>query len=292
MTATARPLPPPSRSFGIVKGRAWSAEDYAALRELYEPKGARACAKALPGRSLHSICQAARRLGLGTHRRWTAHEDRILRSEWGYVSVSHLARQLKRTPKAVYQHARVDLQIGMGAPEGSEYVTAASKRTGFDLPTLKRALAAHGIVPRKVPTRPLSRVRFHQHFVDSMDVDDAVAAWMASEYVEPAAAQRGLEGSTLRRWLLRAGVKDTRTIKRGRWRVPTDVIDRVVAEARELESRCESICHGAVRHGILPSRLRVLLIAASLRQTGKPWRLDPNDVDRVVARWRGEERSE
>jgi hypothetical protein len=277
-------LLPPSRTFGRVVGRAWTVAERETLKALYVTKGLHACERALPGRSSHAICQAARRLGLRTHKRWTAEDDRIITSEWGFTSLEQIARRLGRTAKAVYQHARADLDVGMGAPEGAEYLTASARRTGFDVPTLRRVLAYAGVKPRRVPTRPTGRrVSHRMTYVDGLDVDDAVAAWMASEYVEPAAVARGISGEALARWLHEAGVPDKRTKCRERWRVPTATIDRVVAERKAIDARTESITGGAARHGLPAGTLRYWLVRAGVRLYGKPWRLDPAVVARVAA---------
>lgn len=271
---------------GRIVGFVWSKEDDDVLVRLYETKGAKACLAALPHRSLPSIYQRAVKLGVKTHRLWTEAEDHMIRSEWGFRSVVMIARSIARTTKATYKRATEDLYLGNGVPDGNEFLTNAASRTGFDVATLRRVLSFAGVKPELVRTR--LKVKTNKRFsVDPSAVDAAVAKWLASEAVEPAAKARGIAGETLKRWLLDARVERTLVaegqVARPHWRVPTVTIDKVVADRRTARKKLESITTAAKRVGLHWHTVRVRLAAFGISQKTRPWMLNPADVDRALA---------
>jgi hypothetical protein len=216
---------------GPVTGR-WGATEIDVLRRHYV-EGVAACAAHLPGRTPSMIWQAARRHripGPLARRRWTEEEDEILRSLWWEVSVEDLAVRLKRPHSGVYAHA---LAIGLssGPPEGAEPISRAAKRCGFSDATMRRILRASDVPLKVVPTQvPTAKTKLRKRFVDRFAADAAVTAWLQSEYVGQAARARGLYRVTLHRWLRNAGVGGRPKRAWKHWRVPTETIDRVVAE--------------------------------------------------------------
>lgn len=251
MNALARKPPP------LLPGqRAWTADEDAILRARYETEGAAAMARAL-GRPLTSIHHRTQRLKLYTHRKWTKADDNNLAMMWGELSLTWIARRLKRTRVATYYRARA-LGLGCGTPRGMEYVRNAADRAGFALDSLMLVLAWAGVTVRPAMSRPSdSRRRFH--IVDPQDVDDAVARWMASETMDAAGKRLGFDGATIARWVERSGRAPVpRPGARRHWRVPTEIIDQVVAARAKLETLSQS----ARRLGIDRTALRRRLIAA------------------------------
>lgn len=157
-------------------------------------------------------------------RRWSASEDEKLRVSWGEVTVPDLAGMLRRTEWAVYRRAR-DLGISVGCPRGYEWLTAAARRTGYDVATLRSVLDDAGVAMRPALHRLDYTPRSGRVYVDPFDVDAAVAARNLTETLSSAATRRGIEHRRLIRAL--AGVDGVpRKPRRGRaWRIPTALLD-------------------------------------------------------------------
>jgi len=213
----------------------WTMAEDALVRSLYAVQGARACADALPGRSVTAVMKRARKLGLATHRRWTDLDYKRLRLLWGDgLSLETIAKKLGRTPKTTYWRAQ-HLGLPLGCPQGYEYLTAASERTGYDRTSLRIILRWAGVDVYRAITREskprgrLKRHSFRHHYVDPDRVDEAVAGWLRTECVEAAARRIGVCGETIRRWLIDAGHTPP-TKPRARWRVESAEIDRVAAD--------------------------------------------------------------
>lgn len=186
-------------------------------------------------------------------RRWTPVDDKRMQLLWGTVSLKQLAQVLGRTVQTTYWRARV-LGLPCGVPDGCEYLHSAAKRTGYTTGQLRRILGAERVRIARTISRPPSRARSY-HYVDPIDVDDAVARWLSKEDVEPAARERGLCGDTLRKLLVADGQVPPKRRRRARWRVSTDVIDRVVAEWRATRAGHLSVRQHAKRVGLNPVTL-------------------------------------
>lgn len=215
-------------------------------------------------------------------RRWTIRDDSRLRLLWG-APLRHVAAEIGRTPLATYWRAR-KLGLACGAPRGMEYLTAAAKRTGYDVVQLRAILHAAGVRPQRTPARPVQAAR-HFNVVDPADVDDAVATWCRQETTEEAAARLGLSAETLRRLLIEAGERPPRR-KKSRWRVDSALVDRLVAEYRERVS-VPTVRQHAARLGIDRTTLAKQLRLAGVLGEKKPGnggkvRLPVEVVDRVV----------
>lgn len=272
--------------------RPWTPEESAAIRDRYLKEGAKQLADQL-GRSVASVMHKAGRMRVLSHRRWTAADDQHLKALWGTNTVGHIARALKRSPGTTYWRAQ-KLGLELGAPRGLEYLTTAAERTGFDRSTLSKVLAWAGVKTMKTSGRPTKkRVAYRYRVVDPFDVDEAIARWLKTEELYPAARARGISGCVLRDWLLEAGVPVGRVLNAGaddwhRRRIESSVIDAVVAS----RSGKRSLSSEARRVGVPVGTLRGWLLMARLAGTeSKPWRLDPKDVDRVVAERRGQEKA-
>lgn len=172
-------------------------------------------------------------------RRWTARDDEQLRTQWGEGSLRSLAAAIGRTELTTYWRAR-KLGLPRGCPQGLEYLTHAATRVGFATSQLRVILRAAGVRLQRSMSRPTGAKRSF-HVVDPVDVDDAVATWLATEVLEAAAGARGLDGGTLLRALTKAGVEPLKTSRGQRTakavrRYATADIERVVAERNRLLS--------------------------------------------------------
>ncbi|HEX4334750.1 MAG TPA: hypothetical protein VH062_02485 [Polyangiaceae bacterium] len=272
--------------------RPWSPEEDAALRDSYGKGGVKLALSEL-GRSRSSVLHRAKHLGVQRRRRWTPEEDTELRMLWGEISVTALAKRLNRTPITTYYRAH-EIGLQRGAPAGMEYIRQAADRTGFVTRQLLRILAAARVKPRRTMSRPSKgSAAYRFHFVDPLDVDNAIAAWHATEAVEAAARARGMCGATLREWLRdakKSGLKlpaEPSPRTRKHWRVRSEVIDQVI----EARARLESVDRASKRVGITRQTLcRWLTDAGVPRAQVKPWFVDRDTTDRVV-RERGSKRA-
>lgn len=213
-------------------------------------------------------------------RMWTAEEDQRLRLLWGDVGLRGISLRLKRSREAVYHHA-YDLGLKLGLQQGMETINDAAKRTGFCWITMSRILKWAGVERIRTMSDPGSSGKQHVSAVDPDDVDEAVAKWMATEPVWPAAARRGIAGITLARWLADSGQElPPRPRNKLWWRVSTEVIDKVVADHRSVET----VSQAARRVGVGAAFLARSLVAAGVpRSKGQYWKVNQSDVDRVVA---------
>jgi len=230
-------------------------------------------------RATAPMTEAPGRLGR-FDRHWTAAEDGRLRMLWGEASVSEIAKRMDRTQVAIYWRAG-KLGLPRGLQPGMEYMRQAATRTGFDAITLEGLLRWAGVDIVRTMSRPIRGAAHRMRAVDTVDVDDAIERWMACEIVNHAARRHGLNFDMLARWLEESGEEMPQRPRGKRWwRVPTDVIDRVVAKRRGVET----IMQAARRVGVSRDLLSRLLKAAGVpRGTAHYWRVSPADVDRVVA---------
>lgn len=184
-------------------------------------------------------------------RPWDATADALLRKLWvSAFGLDEMAAILKRTPKAVH-HRASDLKLPAGAPPGHEILTRAAARVGYAPQQLREILAWARVPIHPVRAMPLRRSQatgkrhvVTNYFVARDEVDQAVADWVATENIVDAARRHGMNGATLRRWLLTAcdqfgfkrrevGFRRTVTDHRRRqWRISPSVVDRVVAHMR------------------------------------------------------------
>jgi hypothetical protein len=270
MTAATAP-----KTRGATAGfRPWTAEDDEAIRGGFAHGRGRALAERL-GRTISAIHHRAQRLGIVADRRWTPADDAELRMLWFEVGVAEIAKRMKRTRAAVVQRAREYLGLPLGAPPGLEYVSHAAVRTGFALATLQMILRWAGVKPR--PSMSYDRgAKRHFHIVDSVDVDDAIERWLATESLEAAARRIGWSAETLARRLLASGLDvPPRPTRKRHWRIPTVFVDQVVAERAKIAT----LSVAAKRLGIPVGTLRHRMVKAGVpRPPGKHWLVNPDDV--------------
>lgn len=178
------------------------------------------------------------------NRRWKRNEDLALVDAWDRnVDLKRIARDLSRTVDAVYLRAH-KLGLKRGLPEGCESLAAAAKRTGYTRAQLSCILKMAGHPPRKVPHSRPCKARYRTLFVDPLDVDDAIAAWVRAEAVEAAARRLGLCANTLRRWIGKAGLEDPRRKGRRHLRLTDEQIQRALElRSAAAKQRAEKAAH-------------------------------------------------
>ncbi len=209
----------------------WTPAQDAVLRERFHSASLEDIAAAV-GRTPDAVRNRAERLRILKRPMWSDRDTKLLRAHWGEVPLVELAAKLGRTPSAVYQHG---LQIGLhaGCPDHHEYLFHAAERTGYHLATLWQILR-------------WARVKVHAlfswddnprtHTVDPFDVDEAVKRFLANEKPGAAARARGVTPSTLRR-RLRAVTALKPPARRRHWRVPSEVIDAVLASTPQRQRK-------------------------------------------------------
>jgi len=206
----------------------------------------------------------------------------VLVNNWGHVPIAEVARLLGRSHEATYRRARA-LGLGSGSPNGFEYLSTAARRVGYDQTTLRKILRWAGTRVMEAATRPNESRRFPRRYADPLDIDDAVAKWLATETIAVAAERHRVGDTTLKKWLraaVRDGVampKEPRRLRQ--WRVPTKTVDAVVAQRRGTEP----VSVAAKRLALDPLVLRTLLEAAGVeRPATRVWRIPPAVANAVV----------
>lgn len=267
--------------------KAWASREDAYLRDRYVADGAITCGRAL-GRSFGSVTRRAQRLGVIRVRRWSEKDDARLRILWGTRRLEDVAAALGRSTDSVYWRAKA-CGLGVGCPQGFEYLSTAAERTGYAVAQLRRILNWAHVHVTRATTRPGRQTRTdHVHWViEPADVDEAVAAWHRTETLEGASACRGLCSTVVSRLLRAAAARgDTRVPPRPRfrrhWRLPTELVDELVAEMRAEKARRESVKAAAARVGVTSATLAGWLAAAGVTYS-RVGGVDPAEVDRVVA---------
>lgn len=260
--------------------RPWTAEELAVVRARYLIDGASVLAAEL-GRTESAVWRCANRQGVLKNRRWTAEEDERLRMLWGERPLAELARIFARPEGGIYFRAG-KLGIRRGAPQGKEFVTTAAERTGFDRATLRKILHWAGVRITK-PSRD-SKGAWRFGYVDVYDVDRAVEAWLKTEPLNVSARRHGWCAETIRKWLAEAGELPPSRGRKCHLRVDIAVVDRVVAEQMRRREQQLNVSDHARRIGVSASTLSRWLTAAGVeRSQFKPWVVDTETVDHVVA---------
>jgi hypothetical protein len=213
--------------------RPWTADELATLSRAYARGGYKAALAELPGRTSTSIMHKAERLGVLRRRRWTAANDAELRDLWGDgLSLPRVAKALGRTEATTYWRAQ-KLGLTGKLPPDHESLSAAAVRTGYGTGQLRAILRWAGFPVKRAFSRP-TRSRKHFHIVDSLDVDEALARWHATEPLTPAARRLGVGVDALRKRLAAAGVVSPGHKRHLR---VTDTQARAVLAARPIEPR-------------------------------------------------------
>lgn len=217
-----------------MRGRRWTAEDDATLRDLYPRVRGPAKVAAATGHTLNAVRLRAAAMGVRakrTNRPWTAREDKLLAIEWGDIGVRVLRSKFPgRTWLAIVHRAQ---KLGLGSPaQGHVSIAHAAKVCGYPHMTLAKIIRAQGVTVHQHPGGALAGKRVCQRYlVDLDEVREAVVRHLAAdtrETLHQAAARVGLTHRQIKERLLRAGLLP----RRGRGYVlrvePADV-DRAVA---------------------------------------------------------------
>lgn len=184
----------------------WTPAEEAVLVEAYQRGGLAAARAALPDRSPSALFHRAARLGAKRRRRWTSREVEDLREFWAEgVSLETIASRLGRTRATIYVHAQA-LGLTSQVPPGFERLSAAATRTGYTTGQLARIMRWAGKRIRAVIARPGPRKTGHRYrMVDTIALEDALAAWHRTETAQAAARRLGISGDRLRARLARIG---------------------------------------------------------------------------------------
>lgn len=265
-----------------MNAKPWTADEDAYLRDHYATEGSAAVAAAL-GRTIISITKRAPRLSCLRVRRWTENDDGRLQVLWGVHSIKAIAKTIGRTEQAVYWRAR-ELDLGLGCPQGHEYLSAAAVRTGFAVCQIRRILAWAHVRIARASVRPgvVTKTDKVSWVVEPSDVDDAIARWMATETVETAAERRDISSSVLLRLLGEAMDRGDDRVPpkpkfRKHWRIATTLLDELVGAYQRQET-----LHGAAfRVGVTAQTLAGWLTAAGVTYS-RLHGVDPDAVDRVI----------
>jgi hypothetical protein len=260
------------------------------IRARWAKENCEAIAAALPGRTRFSVFKRARRLGLSKHRIWTKTDDAHLRDLWGDFGLKTVAKRLGRTPGSVYWRA-AKIGLARGVPDGMESIRDAAERTGYAPIQVHQIVAwatAAGVfrstrgfeVIRRTMSLPSRGRSYHFHFVDPVDLDEAIDAWNATETRESAARRRGISAEALENALRSFGQDvPAKPGEKRHWRIRTEVIDAALA----ARARRETLKAAAKRLGMSRETLaRRIRAAAVPGAVGRPWRMLPADVDAAV----------
>lgn len=174
------------------------------------------------------------------HRRpWSPAEKRRLlflrESGWRLEAI---AARMGRSPTQCAVVARA-LGYGGGTPHGYESIKAAAARTNYCVPTLRRILAYAEVQTFEVLSKPFAerKGRYRQHFVDPVEVDEAIALWCKTEPVAVAARRHGIDKTCLMQWLRRTGwIEPTVPGTRPHRRIESSILDTLVATYRQEAS--------------------------------------------------------
>lgn len=142
--------------------------------------------------------------------KWTDDLDQQLTYLWYESPISYIARRLGRSESAIYGRAKV-LQLPLGVPPGWETLAAAHRRTGYEERTIHLIFEfvarlekkpIHWRPVRSAMAQPYPRATAKRtRIVDTFDLDEAIAAYQATEFVAPAAIAAGMHARRLKRIL-------------------------------------------------------------------------------------------
>ena len=209
---------------------------------------------------------------------WSEADDRKLAAEWRPTDISHTARVLRRSVFAVIYRAKA---LGMldhrGCPRGYEYLSDAEKRLGFSEAELKTIIRHAGVKPIRAITAHGEKIK-RTHLYDADRLTELVDEWLSTVRVGDFAAQSRIEMKTLRRWLALRGVEKPEAIPTQSWRLPQEVLDDALHEARVLWSCNRYAVERGRAVGTVVTRARWLGIDTRRN-------FDPAVMDEAFERW-------
>ncbi len=113
------------------------------------------------------------------------------------------------------------------------YLTELSRRSGFDIATVRKILKWAGVTHKRVFTPSTRAVKNGRTYwvVEEEKGVTAIEEWMKEESVTTAAISRGIHPRTLLGWLAEDGYR--RSVPNKRWRLPSATIDAVISKRRK-----------------------------------------------------------
>lgn len=266
----------------LIGFRPWTPEEDAVLREVYAAGGIYAAKKRLRRRTEGSIYHRAKQLGIKRRRRWTASDDKQLRDLWDCgFRLSVIAERLGRSEVTTYWRAQ-KIGLKLGCPEGFEYLTHAAKRAGYTTDQLYKILRWAKVRVQMSVTRDRGRTR-HFHFVDPVEVDDAVAEWNQTETVEAASRRLGVNSEKLWRWLKAAGIEADGREPHEHLRLFPEHVERAIDVGRNSMTAI-SVRQAAKTFGITGQTLASCLRRAGVkRNAGRVWFVEIEDARAAYA---------
>ncbi len=195
-----------------MRGRRWTTEEDAALRDLYPRVRGPAKVAAATGHTLNAVRQRAALLGVRAKRQsrpWTAREDRLLTIEWGDVGTRVLKSKFPgRTWVAIVCRAKT---LGLGSPaQGHVSIDHAARVCGYSPTYMGKLIRALGVAVHPHPGGMLAGKRVcPRNLVDLDEVREAVVRHLSSdtrETLREAAARVGLTPPQVKERLRRAGL--------------------------------------------------------------------------------------
>jgi hypothetical protein len=187
---------------------------------------------------------------------------------------------MKRPVGGVYCRA-YKIGLTLGCPEGFSYLSHEAERCGYSTTQLRMILTWGDVEIQRAMSAPGARRTRPTHIVDPTLVDQAVAAWLATETLHVAARARDLGDEHLARILAEFGrdVPARPTQFRAHWRIPTAVVDAAVARWQKAAKATASLTDTARQLGVKRWTLTVALQRAGLtRGKGKAWRVRASDA--------------
>lgn len=194
-----------------MRGRRWTEEHDAILRDLYPRVRGPAKVAAATGHTPNAVRIRAAYLGVRAKRQnrpWTAREDRLLAIEWGDVGARVLRSKFPgRTWLAILHRAQ---RLGLGSPaQGRVSVLKASQVCGYPQMVMMRILRQQGVAVHPYPGGMLAGKRVcPRYLVDLDEAREAVERHLADsrETLAQAAARVGLTHRQVEERLRRAGL--------------------------------------------------------------------------------------
>lgn len=193
--------------------RAFLTENYASL-------GLARCAAHL-GWGQTKTFIVAKALGLSCRRRWRPEEDAFALNSAGDLTLAAMQARVGRSAVAIQMRRRAH-GVGMGCPQGFEYLTHAATRLGYETSQIRQILAWADVRIRPAFSRKGSvGGRF---IVESDAATEAVARWCSMYTAVAAAKELGVSDT----WVLEHVRTDPRATRAGSlWRIPPEVVENL-----------------------------------------------------------------
>ncbi len=197
-------------------------EARAFLTQNYAKLGTRACAKAL-GWGCTKVSYVTKAMGLTCRPKWDPKDIERLAASVGDLDMRRLKERFGRSAWGI-RHGLLKAGVGMGCPQGFEYIDVAARRLGYASSQLRQILKWAEVHVKPAICRPDSpNVR---SIVDSADATEAVERWCSMATARDVATQLGISEPNVRKRIR----DDPRVTRIGAfWRVPPEVVAELAA---------------------------------------------------------------